>query len=411
MHQRYWNWAAGIGCLGLILAPAHAGLIDYLGQQVVATGTPELGTTVGGLSGIDYDPASGTYWAISDDRSSVNPARFYNLSLDLSQFNKTAYVPGSSSPGSGGVLFNSVQTMKDPSGANFALNQVDPESIRVNRSSGTLYWTSEGSNTATLVLNPFVREMNTDGTYVRQLSTPAKFNPLPGPPPTGIRNNLAFESLTFSPSGQYVYTANEEALQQDGPDSGAAGQKTTVRVVQMTVSNGQPVSEFAYQNEPIVGPGETQSFEGNGLVELFAVGDRKFISLERSFSLITGYHIRLFLADATGATDVSSLSSLDGASFTPISKTLLLDLDTLRNADGTTVTLDNIEGLTLGPIVNGRQTLLLVSDNNFSAGQFTQFLAFSLAPVPEPSTYAMLFAGLGVIGFALRRRSARTTAI
>ena len=33
------------------------------------------GAPVGGLSGLDYDPATGEYWAISDDRSELAPAR------------------------------------------------------------------------------------------------------------------------------------------------------------------------------------------------------------------------------------------------------------------------------------------------------------------------------------------------
>ena len=40
--------------------------------------------------------------------------------------------------------------------------------------------------------------------------------------------------------------------------------------------------------------------------------------------------------------------------------------------------LDNVEGMTFGPrLRDGRRTLLLVSDNNFAATQFTQFLLFA----------------------------------
>ena len=54
-------------------------------------------------------------------------------------------------------------------------------------------------------------------------------------------------------------------------------------------------------------------------------------------------------------------------------KTLLLDLRTLG------IPLDNVEGMTLGPrLPDGRQSLVLVSDNNFAAAQFTQFLLFAL---------------------------------
>ena len=54
-------------------------------------------------------------------------------------------------------------------------------------------------------------------------------------------------------------------------------------------------------------------------------------------------------------------------------KTLLLDLRTLG------IPLDNVEGMTLGPkLPDGRRSLMLVSDNNFAASQFTQFLLFAL---------------------------------
>jgi hypothetical protein len=49
-------------------------------------------------------------------------------------------------------------------------------------------------------------------------------------------------------------------------------------------------------------------------------------------------------------------------------KRLLLDLDDLG------IPLDNVEGMTFGP----RRSLVLVSDNNFAATQFTQFLVFAL---------------------------------
>ena len=45
----------------------------------------------------------------------------------------------------------------------------------------------------------------------------------------------------------------------------------------------------------------------------------------------------------------------------------------------TSIPLDNVEGITLGPkLPDGRKSLLLVSDNNFAASQFTQFLLFAI---------------------------------
>jgi hypothetical protein len=51
----------------------------------------------------------------------------------------------------------------------------------------------------------------------------------------------------------------------------------------------------------------------------------------------------------------------------------VLDLSTLG------IYLDNLEGMALGPrLPDGTQSLLLVSDDNFSNSQLTQFLLFRL---------------------------------
>ena len=142
------------------------------------------------------------------------------------------------------------------------------------------------------------------------------------------------------------------------------------------------------------------------------IGHGQHLAVERSFvtGLVTpfsttGNSIQIYLIDTAGATDVSGFASLAGQSYTPVTKTLLFDLDSLK------IPLDNIEGITFGPTLeNGRRSLILVSDNNFSPTQFTQFLAFEVAGVPEAATWAMLIAGFGLTGATLRRRRAAVAA-
>ncbi len=86
----------------------------------------------------------------------------------------------------------------------------------------------------------------------------------------------------------------------------------------------------------------------------------------------------------------------------PVEKTLLLDFADLG------IPLDNIEGITFGEdLPNGKQSLILISDNNFNPGQFTQVLAFEVESfevesVPESSSlWGLIF--LGLLGLSLRK--------
>lgn len=379
--------------------------LSYIGQQIVASGTSFDGTTVGGLSGIDFDAGTGTYFAISDDRSGLNAARFYNLSLDIDRFARSA------TPGAAGVVFNSVTTLQTPTGAAFAPNTVDPEGIRYNAATRTLVWSNEGQRSAAGLQDPTVREMRLDGSHVRAFGVPAAYKPLGSAAGTaagdrGIVNNLAFESLTFSTDGRTLYTATENALVQDGPTA-SVSRGSRSRILSFDVASGQAGAEYAYDVSPVaIAPNPAGAFATNGLTDLLAIGDRQFIGIERSFATgaqtpgtpVTGNTIRLFHIDARQATDISGRESIDGDdSVVAAKKELLLDLSDLRNDDGSPLALDNIEGLTLGPVIGGKQTLMLVSDNNFSGTQFTQFVALQVSQVPEPKTWAMLLGGLCAI--------------
>lgn len=369
-------------------AKASTMTASYLGQQIVPSGFVFNSTTVGGLSGVDYDATSGRYFAISDDRSQVNPARFYTLTLDLNEFVR------SGTPGMAGVRFQSVTTIGNPGGGAFAPNTVDPEGVRFLAPTGTLVWSSEGQRSGSGFQNPTVREMTLEGRHLRDFAVPAIYNPSGSttglePGDAGIYNNLAFESLTVSIDGRTLYTATENGLAQDSPPARVSN-GSRARILSFDISSGTAGAEYAYDIGPVlIAPERPGGFATNGLTDLLAIGEREFIAIERSYAVgavtpgtpVTGNSIALFHIDARTATNIAGVSSLAGLALTPVTKTLLLDLSTLRNDDGSALALDNIEGLTLGPMHNGQQTLILVSDNNFSANQFTQLVALLIGPI------------------------------
>jgi hypothetical protein len=327
--------------------PAIAGepTLRFIGQQNVPTGMIVDGTVVGGLSGIDYDPASGRYVAISDDRSRHGPARFYDIRLSLTAGHFA------------GVRFDGAHMLRQADRTYFPKGGIDAESIRF--AGGDLLYASEGNARAGVA--PSIGQISGDGGYLRTFAVPAHY--LPGRK-LGIRHNRAFESLTLSADGARILAATEDTLIQDGDASGPGGGLS--RILLLDRASGAPVAEHVYEIEP----------GGAGLSELLALEGDRYLALERRLSPSGGADTaKIFLTDLANASDVLGRPMLKGPRYRPVEKTLLLDLGALG------IPLGNIEGMTFGEtLANGSGTLILVSDNDFARAQATQFLAFEIIP-------------------------------
>ncbi len=344
-----------IGVASPVAADQH---IEFLGEVTFPTGFEFQGTEVGGLSGAAWDESAGVYYILSDDRSQIDDARFYTVSIDVSD----------GSLDDGDVVFLDVTTLLDGDGLPYAELSLDPESLALSED-GTLFVVSEGD--ANALIAPFVNEYSLDGELIDGLLVPPAYNPTANQT-SGIRQNLAFESATLSPSGNTLTVATEAALFQDGPGP-SLSDTSPARILQYNANNGRPKAEFVYEVGPIPDePIPPDSFAVNGLVDLVALDNRgNFFAMERAFSVGVGNSVAIYHVSLRHATNVFR-GSIAGA--TPVAKTLLIDLEILG------ITLDNLEALALGPALpDGRTPLLVVSDNNFNpAGQFTQFLAFAI---------------------------------
>ena len=336
----------------------HDADVEFLGQAIVPTGTTFEGTVVGGLSSISYDGSTGTYYAISDDQTD---ARFYALRLAVDD----------GSLASGDVEFVDVTTLLAPDGLPYPAASLDPEGLTLT-TDGELIVTSEGF--AARSIAPWVRRYALDGTYIADFTVPAAFVPTAT---SGVRQNLGFEAAAVAPHGRTLFVGTEGALVQDGPAASITS-TSPVRILRFDERTGRLERQFVYVTDPVAEtPVPPTAFSVNGLVELLPLGNEHLLAMERSFSVGapgTGNTIKLYDVEIDGATNVNGATSIaDLRRVRPVRKELLLDLRDLG------IPLDNIEGMVLGPeLPDGRQSLILVSDNNFAAAQFTQFLLFAV---------------------------------
>lgn len=180
------------------------------------------------------------------------------------------------------------------------------------------------------------------------------------------RRNRGLEALAVDPERRVIWTANEEALEDDGP-AAARGEGTVVRLVAVPLPPDEGVAaepvaagvQLAYAVDPPhefvrVIDGETWS----GVVALVVLPGATggLLVLERSGAAgLPPFENRLYHVDPTAGVDVAGTTAgLAQRTARHVAKRLLW-----RAALGC-----NLEGLSLGPeLAAGGRALVAVSDN------------------------------------------------
>ena len=348
------------------------GPLRVVGELIYPGGTTFQGTTVGGLSGLVYDARRGVYYAVSDDRGEQQAPRFYTLQIDVSGGALRAVSP------TGVTTIDADRAA--PGVQPYERNASDLEEV-VLLPNGQLVISSErDQNNA-----PWLRTFTLDGALTGELPLPDKFRPAQG---RGVRSNLGFEGMTSTPDGATLYVVNEDALAQDGPittpDSGSQ-----VRILRYDLRGGAwtPGPEHVYRPGPIFArPAEAGAAADNGVSGMLWVRhvlpQYDLLVMERSFVTGRGNDVNLYGVTLAGADNVASADALP----TPfagraVTKTLLLNLTAAGFPP------DNLEGIALGPrLANGRQSLILMTDDNFNATQRNQFVLIEIAGIGFPGT-------------------------
>jgi hypothetical protein len=203
--------------------------------------------------------------------------------------------------------------------------------------------------------------------------------------------------LAIEPDSRFVWTANEEALPNDGPPA-AAGSGTVVRLTRIPLPGDRPkagdgpvptnvptneaaaVFQVAYAVDPV--HSFVRVFAGqplSGLSALVALGKGRLLTLERSGAPgLPPFASRIYLVDASAAVDVSGVERDLATRKEAFVEKRLLWKDSLGI---------NLEGLCLGPqLADGNRCLVAIADNGgiSTPNQLVGLALVTPAPAANP---------------------------
>ena len=409
MHCRRWS---------LPLTVAFAAALSPLGAQTLSNITYVNGIAIPGasqdlagaasdfnrlgfFSDLYYDRNRNEWWGVSDRGPGGGvikyDTRMQRFTIDINgttgaisnfQVRQTVLFK------SAGVPLNGLA----PSPTNVLGNSLDPEGLVVVPQTGNFLVSDE--------YGPSVLEFDRNGNLLRRFTVPGNLVPkvgadinyasTPASPATstsltaGREPNRGYEGLAISPDGKFAYAMLQNGTVADGWTGSGRGRYT--RIVKYDIATGEPVAQFAYALE--------STGQGRGISAIVALGDDKFLVLERNNrgigvgATLDGADKNIFQIDLSGASDVTGISLPSTgalpAGFSAAAKSgKLIDLDVNTLAALGNKVPEKMEGFAVGPqLANGLYVLLMGTDNDYSVtqnGAGTQFDVYYRFTDSDPS--------------------------
>ncbi|MFN2445820.1 MAG: esterase-like activity of phytase family protein [Vicinamibacterales bacterium] len=345
--------------------------IDVIAHVIVPTDGAPRHQRLSGISGLAYDRWRHEWIAVSDDRQAP---RWYvtRFAADRDRLVLTSDPPVTAALPAGGARaldFEAVVILPD----------------------GDLLIASEGGRDGERRYPSSIMRFRRDGHYLADVRVPERFLPSTGEADRGLRDNHGFESLGLSPDGSRLWAIAEgPLLQDDEPATGRRGAR--IRLIEFVRHGGSfaAARELVYPIDrvPIAANlGDSAVVVDQGVSEMTVLPDGTLLSMERAFVRDNARRrswnvVRLFRLDLDGADDVSGTASLRQATgVRAIRKELVADLSALTSAlPPALADLENFEAMAPAPSPAGAVSIVMMSDDNFSASQVTAAVLLRYKP-------------------------------
>lgn len=334
--------------------------LSFVDEYVLKDSIQFKGTTIGGLSGIDYK--NGEYFMVIDDD---DLPRIVSANIKINRDTIS------------NIEFTDVIQFKDSVGF-LKGKALDLESIFVDENNH-FNIVSEGA--IKNGKNPSIFTLTKDGGFIGSYELPEYFNANSYAHP---RHNAIFEASCRGADENGFWVGMEGVLGVDGEAASQVKEMPPVRITHFSSVTKEATMQFAYPIDYIARPSKGR-FNVNGVTAMLEYEKNKFFIVERSFqsgygnrgNIVKVYKIEL----NKKVTNIFNIKSLKEHSYVPVEKELLFDFDTVRE-ELTNGIIDNVEGITLGPILsNGNPSLILITDDNFQkhGKQLNQFILLEIS--------------------------------
>ena len=333
--------------------------LNFLDEYVLKDSIEFKNSIIGGLSGVDY--VNNQYYFVVDDAR--NP-RILSANIKI-EANKIASID-----------FNNAIFLKDSTTTFYKDNALDLESVFIDEKTKEINLVSEGS--VRKGKKPRVFKVDENGGFIKNIELPKSLSNI-----ENIKHNAAFEASSKSINDDGFWAAFEAPLKSDGEDPTFTKKSSPIRITYFDNNYKKATKQFAYQLEHITKPAKG-NINLNGVTAILEYKENHFFVIERTYQNGYGAYgniVRIFEATIEKeSTNIIEIEALKATNFIPLKKRLLFNFNDVKNKL-TEGIIDNIEGITFGPVLpNGNKSLLLVSDDNFQiyGKQLNQFILLEI---------------------------------